>query len=145
MSNANNSSGPGLGTTLPSGRKPSRPTTEAGYLAQQAVEAKAAIKATAREMGAGVEHAASAHPLLAIGLAAVTGALVARVVSPHAHHGHNGESAPHPPSATPSFLDNFLADTVQPVVRDLAATVLGMLTTPPPRPESTEDNPKPRF
>jgi hypothetical protein len=145
MNNANNSSAPGLGTTLPNGRKPSTPTTEADYLTQQAVEAKAAIKATAREMGAGVEHAASEHPLLAIGLAAVTGALVARVVSPHVHHGHNGESAPHPPPAAPSFLDNFLADTVQPVVRDLAAMALGMLTTPPPPPEPTGNNPKPRF
>ncbi len=130
---------------MPSGRRSSTPTTEAGYLAQQAAEAKAAIKATAREMGAGVEHAASAHPLLAIGLAAVTGALVARVVSPHAHHGHNGESAPHPPAAAPSFLDNFLADTIQPVVRDLAAIVLKMLTTSQPRAEPPDDTPQPRI
>jgi hypothetical protein len=136
MSNASISSKPGSGTTLPSGRKALTPKSEAGYLAQQALDAKAAITATAREMGTGLEQAAHEHPLLAIGLAAVTGALVARVVSPPSHDGHNAEPAK-PPQPTPqSFIDKFLADTIQPVILDLAAAAIALLVNPKPDAES---------
>ena len=138
MSNASSSSKPGSGTMLPSGRKPVDPRSEAGYLAQQAADAKAAFTVMAREMGTGLEQVANAHPLVALGLAVVSGALVARMVAPHPHHGHNGDSAPASPPPKPSFIDNLLADTIQPVLRDLAVSVLGVITSPK-TPDQTAD------
>ena len=136
MSNASFSSKPGSGTTLPSGRNALDPKSEAGYLAQQAADAKAAITETAREMGTGLKRAANQHPLLAMGLAAVTGALVARAVSSPSRHGHDAESAKPAPPTPPSFIDKFLADTIQPVVLDLAAAVIGLIMNPKPDGES---------
>jgi hypothetical protein len=121
---------------LPSGRNALDPKSEEGYLAQQAADAKAAITATAREMGTGLEQAANEHPLLAMGLAAVTGALVARAVSSPSRNGHDAESAKPPQPTPPSFIDKLLADTIQPVVLDLAAAVIGLIVNPKPDAES---------
>jgi hypothetical protein len=136
MSNANFSSKPDSGTTSPSGRNVLNPKSEEGYLAQQAADAKAAITDTAREMGTGLKQAAQQHPLLAMGLAAVTGALVARAVSSPSRNGRAAESAKPPQPTPPSFIDKFLADAIQPVLLDLAALVIGLVVNPKPDAES---------
>ena len=132
MSNASFSSKPGLGTTLPSGRKAADLKSEEGYLALQAADAKAAIARTACEMGTSLEQAAKEHPLLAIGLSAVASALVARAVTSRSHNGRDVEPAKPPPS----FIDKFLTDTIEPIVLDLAAIVIGSIVNPKPSAES---------
>ena len=111
----------------PTGQHPLVPKTEAAYLAQQAVAAKAAMTHTVRDIGRGVQQVAVEHPLLMLGLAGVTGALAARAFLPAAPPAHNGE---HEPARPPSLLSDVLADTVKPLVQNLSAAVVAMVCEP---------------
>jgi hypothetical protein len=93
--------------------------SEAEYLEQQAADARAAMVQTVHEMGQTLQRQADQHPLLVLGAAAVAGALVACAFHPAGHDGAREKSP-----AAPSFFEGMVAETLPPLIQDLARTVV---------------------
>ena len=127
MNNARVTNGPGLGTMSAATRKkPRRPNSELEYLTIQAADAKAALAQTSREMGRNLRQSAIAHPVLAVGAAAVGGALLGRVLVSRA--GNVGDVAAKSNSAddSTSFISEIVSDAIKPLIPNLISAVLAM-------------------
>src|ERR1051325_7349278 len=87
-------------------RRPPITMYEAEYLRQQAADAKTAMAQTVRGIIRPLKRAASEHPLLAIGAAALAGALAARALRPSSHNGEREKKE----EPRVSFLGGLFAD-----------------------------------
>jgi hypothetical protein len=147
MNNGSATNAPVSGTTSRAAPPPPASGSTTDYLAHQDAAAKAAMGETLRALAQAARQEANAHPLLTLGGAAVAGALASRLFGGRA-------PATSPPAAAPRPAPpGVLAETLQPVLAELALSAISMVTqtlaaavnpppTPPPPPSpSSPDEP----
>ena len=111
---------------------------ELEYLTRQAGDAKAALAQTARVMGKNLGESARTHPVIALGAAAVGGALLGRVLAGGGND--HARSDGHATEEPPSLVSGFISDAIKPLIPGLIAAVIAQFqpgdsaSERPPRP-----------
>lgn len=99
-------------------------------MARQAADAIAALTHSFHDIGKGLNESAKEHPLLALGVAAVAGAVIARAVSPSSRNGERERSSSEEMKEHTTVLGSLLVDTFKPVIQSLLLTVAAEITQP---------------